>query len=163
MSDGFIEITETDFGSKGRAKKACDELPIEISKECKKDLEMWWETVLETAKRLCIEFGAFDTFTLYNSIRIEDINIEIGGYYEKVAWAHDLINKRIVAGGPDFINPKTGKPCDYAISVHDGTGKNLKKGPRPFLTLAIQMHWAELDMIINKAIDRSIQKKWSGE
>ena len=163
MSQGFISLTETDYGSKARAKKATEELPLEISKECARELELWWQKVLETAKRLCIEYGAFDTFTLYNSIRIEDLGVITGQYFEKVAQAHDLINKMIVAGGAQFINPKTHKPCNYAESVHDGTGRNLKKGPRPFLYDAIALNWNEYEQIMNRCLDNAIRKKWVGE
>ena len=41
----------------------------------------------------------------------------------------------LVAGGPGFINPETGREVDYAVHVHEGTSR---MPGRPFLTQAIQ-------------------------
>jgi len=41
----------------------------------------------------------------------------------------------LVAGGPGFINPETGREVDYAVYVHEGTSR---MPARPFLTQAIQ-------------------------
>lgn len=163
MSQGFFMITETDYGSKAKVKKKIGGIPIGIDAELREKMAMWWEKVKEHAKQLCLMYGAFDTFTLYDSIRIEDVSISVGGppYYEvfiETPVHKELINSRIVVGGPDFINPKTGRPCNYAESVHDGTGKNINKGPRPFLTDAINANINELYAIVNKGVRKTVLK-----
>ena len=40
----------------------------------------------------------------------------------------------LVAGGGGHINPRTGRPVDYARHVHDGTSR---MPPRPFLLQAV--------------------------
>ena len=162
---GFWGMIETDLGSKGRAKRAAEGLPIEISKETKWRLRAWWERVKETAKSLCVGYGAFETGTLYRSIRIEKKFVSVGGaptFMVTFSPEHELIDAQIVAGGL-LINPNTGRVCDYAESVHDGTGRNIKKGERPFLRDAINIHINELNKILNEGIDKALNTVWVGE
>jgi len=42
----------------------------------------------------------------------------------------------LVAGGAGYINPRTGRPVDYARHVHDGTSRTPA---RPFLLQAVIM------------------------
>ena len=42
----------------------------------------------------------------------------------------------LVAGGASYINPRTGRPVDYARHVHDGTSR---VPARPFLLQAVIM------------------------
>jgi hypothetical protein len=42
----------------------------------------------------------------------------------------------LVAGGTGYINPRTGRPVDYARHVHDGTSR---MPARPFLLQAVIM------------------------
>ena len=166
MSQQYIEFNETDFGSKSRAEKATGRVPSEITAQTKWRVRVWWENVLETARILCIQYGCIDTWTLYGSIRIEDVGVITGGppLYEVAIGPHvELINSQIVAGGLQFINPKTGNPCNYAESVHEGTGRNLAKGPRRFLADAVDIHMTELLEIINKGIDRTVNTVWVGQ
>ena len=44
------------------------------------------------------------------------------------------LSAALVAGGGGFINPRTGRPVDYARHVHDGTSR---MPARPFLLQAI--------------------------
>jgi len=160
--DGFWGLTETDFGSKGRAKTAAGRLSIEMSKEIKWRLRGWWYRVKETAKSLCMGYGAFDTGTLYRSIRIEPKGISVGGaptFMVTVSPEHDLIDEQIVAGGIG-INPKTGRICDYAAAVHDGT---MRMMARPFLQDAVNIHINELNKILNDGIDNAVNTVWVGE
>jgi hypothetical protein len=171
---GFWGMIEDDSGSKGRAKRAAEGLSDEISAQTKWRLRGWWYDVLEEAKSLCVSMGAVDTWTLYKSIRIEEgiaagMSLSSGAMgmgapqFEVAASPqHQLIHSQIKAGGL-YINPKTGRICNYAESVHEGTGRNFKKGPRPFLTMAIQLHIHELDKILNSAIDTALNKVWVGQ
>jgi len=157
MSEGLV-VTESDEGTKEKLKQTIKKDKKEIAESFEQAMENWWEKVWETARNLCIEYGAIDTWTLWNSIRIEDVLGAVGGTYmggpayEVMAGpeVQAEITKMIVAGGGGFINPKTGKECNYAESVHEGTGKNIEQGPRPFLSDAINQNMAELDAIIAK-------------
>jgi len=161
---GFIEFTETDYGSKARAKAVLEEFPKELTAECRWRIRVWWEKVLDMARQLCAAW-AYDTGTLYNTIRIEDQTISLGGSFEKaVSPEAELIDSMIVAGGL-LINPKTGRICDYAQAVHDG---HFTRGgrwipPKPFLQVAIDMFTEELITIINTALDKTINTIWIGE
>lgn len=155
-------MTESDFGSKGRAKTATGRLGPEISKETKWRLRAWWERVKETAKSLCVGYGAFDTGSLYRTIRIERKAISIGGaptFMVTVSPEHELINSQIVAGGM-LINPKTGRIVDYAAAVHDGS---MKMPARPFLQDAVNIHINELNKILNDGIDKALNTVWVGQ
>lgn len=112
VKEGFWGLTETDFGSKGRAKTAAGRLGPEINKKTKWRLQAWWFQVKETAKALC----PIDTGTLRMTIRIEPKGISVGGaptFMVTVSPEHELINSQIVAGGM-LINPRTGRIVDYA-------------------------------------------------
>jgi hypothetical protein len=161
MSSGFIVFTETDYGSKGRAKAATEQFPKELSAQAKWRLINWWEKVLATARALC----PIDTATLAMSGRIEKAGADIGGYFEKaVTPEHELIDSMIVFGGI-LVNPKTGRICDYAQAVHDGhfTRSGRWIPPRPFIQEAVNIHINELYHIINQALDRTINTVWIGE
>lgn len=160
MSEQFISITETDNGSKGRAITAADRFPEELSVEAKWKIRVWWEKVLDTARALC----PVDTGTLQTTIRIEDIDMDFGSYFEKTfSPQHELINSQIVAGGL-LVNPKTGRVCDYAQAVHDGhfTRSGRWMPPVAFIEMAIQIHSPELDYIMSKALDKVINTVWVG-
>lgn len=64
-------------------------------------------------------FCPVDTGALLGTIRVE---------------RRGLYAVALVAGGMQFINPRTGRPVDYARFVHDGTSK---MPPRPFLLQAV--------------------------
>jgi len=155
---GFWGLTETDFGSKGRAKTATERLAPEMSKEMKWRLRGWWERVKETARALC----PVDTGTLRMTIRIEPKGVSIGGaptFMVVASPEHELINSQIVAGGL-LVNPKTGRIVDYAQAVHDGTMRMMS---RPFITDAVNLHINELNKILNDGIDTSLNTVWVGQ
>lgn len=161
--DGFFMINETDMGSKARAKKACDELPASITKETRWQLRAWWERVLATARLLC----PIDTGTLMSTIRIQErMAAMTEGYPFEVVYTpkNEIISSEIVAGGL-MVNPKTGRICDYAQAVHDGhfTRSGRWIPPQPFIQDAINIHINELEHIINRALDKSINTVWIGE
>lgn len=162
---GFMQFTETDFGSKGRAKKATERFPKRLTAEGKWRLKAWWLKVLGTAQMLCLAW-AFDTGTLYSTIRIEENRPMPEGFPFEVAYAsqNQMINSMIMAGGM-AINPKTGRIVDYAQAVHDGhfTTGGRWIPERPFLREAVNMHSTELDAILNKCVEESIQREWVGQ
>jgi HK97 gp10 family phage protein len=72
--------------------------------------------IVELARALC----PVDTGALASSIRAE---------------RRGPGEAAVVAGGDGFVNPRTGRPVDYASAVHDGTSR---LPPRPFLEQAVQ-------------------------
>lgn len=122
----------------------------------------WWRRVRDLAKSLCREMGAYDTGTLYNTIRIiyaPVTPIGYGAFYEITAGPMSIdVDRMLVAGGL-LINPKTGRICDYAESVHDGTGMNYRKGPREFLTIALEIMEPELMTIMEGMISQE-EREW---
>lgn len=154
MVDYFM-LTEDDHGTKQRLYDAFGTEYGEISENFDVAMENWWMNVKATAERLCIEYGAIDTWTLFNTIRIVMVKDDLSGAYTVERFPNVIeVTRMIVAGGGIFINPNTGRVCDYAESVHEGTGRNIAKGPRPFLTDAIDLNQAELDAIIAKFLNK---------
>lgn len=88
-------------------------LPQKISEASTLSLQMPW---MEAAAK---SFCPVDTGALLGSIRWE-----IRGPHEAA----------LVAGGMGYVNPKTGRPVDYAEHVHDGTSR---MPARPFLLQAV--------------------------
>lgn len=164
MSHNFIEITETDMGSKARAKKATERFPKELTAQTRWKLVYWWEQVLATAQALC----PVKTGTLQATGRIEetDPSIGVGSYFERGMTIEDvnMISKMIVFGGM-LVNPDTGRICDYAQAVHDGhfTRSGRWIPPNPFIEMAIQIHIQELYSILGKSVDDVINTVWVGE
>lgn len=153
MSTKGFEFTKTDSGTERKAREGL-ERGIKYNKEKFEQAIMryWWK-VWQDARRLCIEYGIFDTGTLYNTIRIEwNTPMGFGGgpTYE-VAFGPDRVEVTgMIRAGGMLINPKTGRIVNYAESVHEGTGKNLAKGPRRFLVDAILMNEGFLEQILRK-------------
>ena len=162
MSNQFIEITETDYGSKGRAIEATKKFPKALTASARWKLVWWWEEVLATAQALC----PVKTGTLMATGRIEETDPSIGGYFEVGMTLEDtnIISKMIVFGGM-LVNPETGRICDYAQAVHDGhfTRSGRWIPPNPFIEMAIQIHMQELDTILGKSIDEVTETIWVGE
>jgi HK97 gp10 family phage protein len=88
-------------------------LPQKIGEAATLTLQMPW--IVAAAKSFC----PVDTAALMGSIRTE-----MRGPYEAA----------LVAGGMGYINPRTGRPVDYARYVHDGTSR---MPARPFLLQAV--------------------------
>ena len=88
-------------------------LPQKISEAATLTMQMPW--MLAAAHSFC----PVDTGALLGSVRWE-----LRGPHEAV----------LVAGGLGYINPRTGRPVDYARHVHDGTSR---MPARPFLLQAV--------------------------
>ncbi len=73
--------------------------------------------VAELARGLC----PVDTGALAGSVRAERIG---------------ALEAALIAGGPGYVNPRTGRVVDYAAAVHGGAGGRL---PRPFLMQALSI------------------------
>lgn len=159
MSNQFIDIIETDLGSKARAIEATKKFPKVLTTNMRWKLMWWWEEVLATARALC----PVDTGTLQATGRIEETDSSIGGFFEVGMTLENtnVINKMIVFGGM-LVNPETGRTCDYAQAVHDGhfTRSGRWIPPNPFIEMAIQIHMQELDAILGKSVDETINTVW---
>ena len=162
MAEGGIELTETDMGSKGRAKTATRRYPPELTRDLRTKTFLWWDKVRQTAQMLC----PVDTGTLRATIRIEEGPAGFFGggapYYEVAG--QTFIDSHIRAGGL-LINPKTGRITDYAAAVHDGhftRGYGRWVPGVPFLTDAINMHIDELYKIVNSSVDKTSSTTWEG-
>lgn len=161
----ILKMSETDKGSKGRAIRAFEKIREKSDKEFKIHMDKYWKKVHKTAQLNCIAMGAYDTGTLHDSIRIRH-RAMAGRFFEVSKQPDDIhITRYIVAGGERFINPKTGKPCNYAQIVHDGglhpNGKHYFP-PRPFLSNAIDECDPYLARVMGEYIDKKL-KDWRGE
>jgi HK97 gp10 family phage protein len=93
--------------------------------------------VLESMVQMAKVFCPVDTGALQDSIRAE----RRGDY-----------SAALVAGGVDYINPRTGKSVDYAVYVHEGTSR---MPARPFLTQAVErekLPWAR--KVLTETLER---------
>jgi len=88
-------------------------LPQKIGEAATLIMQMPW--MLAAAQSFC----PVDTGALLGSVRWE-----LRGLHEAA----------LVAGGLGYINPRTGRPVDYARHVHDGTSR---MPARPFLLQAV--------------------------
>jgi len=88
-------------------------IPGRIEEAAQLALQM--PSMVAAAKAFC----PVDTGALMTSIRAE---------------ARGPLSTALVAGGGGFINPRTGRPVDYARHVHDGTSH---MPARPFLLQAV--------------------------
>ena len=152
-SKGFI-FTETDSGTKEKAKLALGRTHRDLGRKFREAAESYWWKVWETARQLCIEYGAVDTWTLYESIRLVWQYEPYGGLYEVgVSSAGVNMYAMIKVGGMEYINPRTGRPVNYAQAVHDGTRYMVA---RPFLTDAIAMNEGYLQAVLQGNVDEAL-------
>jgi len=150
---GFI-FTETDAGTKEKAKVSLSRTRRELHQKFMESVKDYWWRVWETARQLCLEYGAVDTGTLYESIRLIWQYEPSGGLYEVAVSSSGVeMTAMIKVGGQEFINPKTGRACNYAQAVHDGT---KYMAARPFLTDAIMMNEGYLQAILEKNVDEAL-------
>lgn len=168
MSQGFV-FEETDHGSKKRAKRGIVKAR-KYNRRFKDYITRYWWKVWQDARNNLIIMNAYDTGTLYNTVRISfgtgGVDVSgisgagiVGGPTFEITAGPDRIEVTgMIRAGGMLINPKTGQICNYAESVHDGTGKNVKKGPRPFLTDAIAQNEGYLQSILGKFADRLCKK-----
>ena len=151
---------EDDAGTKKACQTAYTRLRRSLGKEFNAACKEYWWHVYETARRLCIEYGAVDTWALYESIQLIWEYEPEGGLYEVAISSSGVdMTAMIRVGGTAAINPKTGWYVDYAQIVHDG-GPHPRGGgyfiARPFLTNAIvQSEWA-FQAIFQKHLDKAL-------
>lgn len=157
MPRGFV-FTETDFGTKRKAKVALARTHRELDSEFRLAAREYWWRVWETARTLC----PVDTGALMNSIRLIWMvgygggpEVPFAGEVFEVAISSQGIEMTamIKAGGEGWINPKTGWYVDYAQAVHDGT---RYMAARPFLTEAIAMNEAYLQQVLARHVDKAL-------
>jgi len=102
----MIGLQETDSGTKDMVKYSLTKGQREMIDKWYDSLTEIWDKILEEAIMEC----PIDTGTLVSTIRIVDnAGPPFGG--QKAITIYDT---SIVAGDPFVINPKTGRPCDYA-------------------------------------------------
>lgn len=147
-------LSETDNGTKRRLRETTRTTSRELNKNFVDAMKDYWYRVWQTARQLCIAYGAFETGTLYESIRLIWEYEPSGGLYEVAVSSRGVeVMAMIKVGGQEFINPKTGKPVNYAQAVHDGTRYMAE---RPFLMDAVMMNEDYLQEILQKAIDEGL-------
>lgn len=153
MTRGF-EFTETDSGTKEKTKVALARTYKELDKEFADAMRNYWWKVWNDARRLCLEYGAFDTGALYESIRLLWMVEPYGGLFEVGVSSKGVeLTAMIKVGGMEYINPRTGKPVNYAQAVHDGT---RYMAARPFLMDAIMLNESYLQSLLEKNLNKAI-------
>lgn len=159
----LIKIQETDMGSKTRAQKAIQDIQQHRPVEFNKAMMDYVNSVLRDARRLCPIGTPFSTGikgyvggTLRHSIRLQKPQHVPKGSH--VAGRDVGLDFYIIAGGPPFRNPNTGRIVDYAQAVHEGT---MKMAPRPFLTMALDMNRPKQEKAVKEYLD-SIERRWGG-
>lgn len=153
---GFI-FTESDAGSKRRAIVALQRTRKDLDLEFRIAAREYWWRVWQTARTLCLQYGAYDTGALYSSIRLLWETEPYGGLYE-IAISSERgmeVTAMIKVGGMAAINPKTGWYVDYAQAVHDGTRYMTA---RPFLMDAIVLNDPFLQQILQRHVDKALSR-----
>jgi len=158
----MIGILESDNGTKKQAYTALAGVHKEIAKEYAKAVAKYWKAVWERARMLCLQYGAYDTGTLFESIRLVwDIHPQFGLYEVAVSSEGAEATGYIRVGGGTFMNPKTGRVVDYAQVVHDG-GPFPRGGghyqARPFLTDAIDQLEGYRESLMMEHVDKAINR-----
>jgi len=155
-------LTETDFGTKKKARKAIKRIERGKGKKFHQAMKEYVEAVLADARLMCPVGTPMSTGipnyvggSLKGSIRLITREVAKGG--EFVAGRDITEEYMIVAGGAPFINPNTNRFVDYAQAVHDGTSK---MAPRPFLTDALAKNKQKFDMIIDRYMKSAYEEEW---
>jgi len=152
---------ESGNGTKVACQKALKKLTKDVAKAYKKAVTEYWWHVYETARRLCIEYGAIDTWALYQTIELIWEHEYSGDLYEIAISSTSGVEMTamIRVGGTGAINPKTGRYVDYAAIVHDG-GPHPRGGgyfrARPFLTDAIVQSESFFQTTMQKHLDGAL-------
>ena len=60
-----LSIQEDDAGTKRGMMKATEKTQKEVDEEFGAAIQEYWYAVWETARQLCLEYGAYDTGALY--------------------------------------------------------------------------------------------------
>jgi len=148
----WFELSETDGGSKQAAVAAIKRVKEVEKREFPRAIDTFWGRVRMTAAELC----PTRTGTLKATIRIVRTGIGGGIFYEVQRTPEGFVVDRMIVAGGLLINPMTGKICDYAQAVHDGT---MYQKPKPFLTDALAMNEPLLDAIL-KGYETKIGMAW---
>lgn len=155
-------VQESDGGTKRAAYNALSTVHQELAKEYGKAVEEYWNAVWEKARDLCLEYGAYDTGTLYESIRLVwEVHPRFGLYEVAFSSQGASVTGYIRAGGGTYINPRTGRVVDYAQVVHDGGPYPNGGGvypPRPFITDAILQCEGLREEIMQRHVDKALSK-----
>lgn len=147
---------ENDAGTKEATQRAYSRLKRDLPKEFFEACREYWQYVYETARRLCIEYGAIDTWSLYKTIKLLwQLEAEGGLYEVAISSAGVEMTAMIRVGGTSVINPNTGWFVDYAQAVHDGT-RYMRA--RPFLTDAIIQSEPIFQVVMQKHIDKALTR-----
>ena len=159
---GFT-LTETDSGTKRETREALEKTSKELGKEFQEAIKEYWEAVYAATQRLCWELVYSGpesphykrTGTLYNTIRLVWELEPTGTAYEVVATSQGAEITALIIVGGQLINPTTGRICDYAQAVHDGT---IYMQERPFLTMAI----AECEPLLQEIMQKHLDEAFTG-
>jgi hypothetical protein len=148
-----VAVQESDHGTKKKLEDALKRTKrkIDEGKEIREELNKILRKIRDDARI----FVPKDTWTLHDTIRVSSVPTGILGGFSKIKTVQ-IFDRAIIAGDVTKINPKTGRPCDYAMWVHDGHRMPDGKfyAGVPFLTMALAKNSQELD----NAIDRALKK-----
>ena len=144
----MVLIKESDGGTKKLVIKKLEEFRRELSPKLHMELDRVWNQVWMDAIDMCPVI----TGTLVSTIKI--VEGGLGGIVSGGIKQLMVIDKTIMAGDVNLINPKSGMPCIYAILVHDGhrTRSGSWVAGQPFLADAIMKNEAAIMAACNKAL-----------
>ena len=162
-----VTVRESDDGSKQRAIQATERTAKAGAVTTQRELLKWLNKVVMIAKELCpigtpasTGIRGYIGGTLARTIRIVT-QAPTGGFFEvtKDPLSDKVGVTALITAGGWLINPNTGRICDYAQAVHDGT---FKMAGRPFLTMAIEQSEPDYQMMVKKIGDAH-ENAWKGE
>ena len=147
-----VIISESDGGTKKKLKKEIKKFKGGVKDGVAIELEKVMRKIRDDAVAICPK----ETGSLASTIRIASIPTGMmTGAWSRIKEIM-LFDKSIIAGDITKINPKSGRPVDYASWVHNG---HVMRDGRfwsgvPFLTEAIAMNEKELNDAINRALKK---------
>lgn len=162
-----VAVYETDRGSKKRAMQATTRTARAGATATQREMIQWLNKVVMVAKGLCpigtpasTGMKGYIGGTLATTIRVVT-QAPTGGFFEitKDPLQNKIGVTALITAGGWLINPNTGRVCDYAQAVHDGT---FKMAPRPFLTMAIDQCEPEYRLMVKKIQDAQANA-WKGD
>jgi len=134
------------------------EKDIQEGKEIELELGRVWEKIKSDAYMNCPK----DTWSLAETIKVVKTPINTMTSGVSAVKSITIFDRTITAGDLLKINPKTKRPVDYAVLIHDGYIRNGKVyNGRPFLTNALASNEEELDKAVNRALAK-LGKKFEG-
>jgi len=151
-----VGLVETDSKTKTQLQTASQRAIKRIDKDFSGKMDDFWDLVFAVALEKC----PVETGTLASSIRVVDGAFDPSGFSGVSVTVNGMggygaVERSIVAGGEEYINPKTHGPCDYASYVE--VGHMTKNGGFVegafFLTDALNECEPQLDEILNGFAD----------